>query len=110
MNDSDGVRVIDHGTPPARFARGWHCLGLADRFLARADSSEQIDLWELPSGKYLPPLPAQRLSVFQVVFSPDGRWLVASTRDGVRVYDVSAFVPVHVRTALAKKLKNLPAE
>jgi pantetheine-phosphate adenylyltransferase len=24
--------------------------------------------------------------------------------------DVSAFVPVHVRTALAKKLKNLPAE
>jgi 3-ketosteroid 9alpha-monooxygenase subunit A len=32
MNDSDGVRTIDHGTPPARFARGWHCLGLAARF------------------------------------------------------------------------------
>ena len=32
MNDSDGVRTIDQGTPPARFARGWHCLGLADRF------------------------------------------------------------------------------
>jgi 3-ketosteroid 9alpha-monooxygenase subunit A len=32
MNDSDGVRTIDAGTPPARFARGWHCLGLADRF------------------------------------------------------------------------------
>ena len=32
MNDPDGVRTIDHGAPPARFARGWHCLGLADRF------------------------------------------------------------------------------
>ena len=32
MNDRDGVRIIDRGTPPARFARGWHCLGLADRF------------------------------------------------------------------------------
>ena len=32
MNDPDGVRIIEHGTPPARFARGWHCLGLADRF------------------------------------------------------------------------------
>jgi 3-ketosteroid 9alpha-monooxygenase subunit A len=32
MTDSDGVRTIDQGTPPARFARGWHCLGLAARF------------------------------------------------------------------------------
>jgi len=32
MGDSDGVRTIEAGTPPARFARGWHCLGLADRF------------------------------------------------------------------------------
>ncbi|SDO41665.1 Rieske 2Fe-2S domain-containing protein [Lentzea jiangxiensis] len=28
----DSVRTIDAGTPPARFARGWHCLGLADSF------------------------------------------------------------------------------
>jgi 3-ketosteroid 9alpha-monooxygenase subunit A len=27
-----GVRIIDAGTPPERFARGWHCLGLADGF------------------------------------------------------------------------------
>jgi len=32
MNDRDGVRAIDRGTPPARYARGWHCLGLADTF------------------------------------------------------------------------------
>jgi len=25
-------RVIDPGEPPTRFARGWHCLGLADSF------------------------------------------------------------------------------
>ncbi|WP_117212016.1 Rieske 2Fe-2S domain-containing protein [Allorhizocola rhizosphaerae] len=28
----DEVRTIDTGSAPARFARGWHCLGLADRF------------------------------------------------------------------------------
>ncbi|MER7950702.1 Rieske 2Fe-2S domain-containing protein [Streptomyces sp. NPDC096079] len=28
----DEVRVIETGRPPARFARGWHCLGLADAF------------------------------------------------------------------------------
>jgi 3-ketosteroid 9alpha-monooxygenase subunit A len=32
MSDRDGVRTIDDGAPPARFARGWHCLGLASRF------------------------------------------------------------------------------
>jgi len=26
------VRTIEAGAPPARFARGWHCLGLAARF------------------------------------------------------------------------------
>jgi 3-ketosteroid 9alpha-monooxygenase subunit A len=26
------VRALDHGTTPERFARGWHCLGLAERF------------------------------------------------------------------------------
>src|SRR5687767_1087700 len=28
----DQVRAIDAGQPPARFARGWHCLGLTERF------------------------------------------------------------------------------
>ena len=32
LNGSDQVRTIDVGTPPDRFARGWHCLGLADTF------------------------------------------------------------------------------
>ncbi len=29
---TEGVRSIDVGAPPTRFARGWHCLGLADSF------------------------------------------------------------------------------
>ncbi|MGW1005522.1 Rieske 2Fe-2S domain-containing protein [Streptomyces sp. NPDC002520] len=29
---NEEVRVIEAGKPPARFARGWHCLGLADSF------------------------------------------------------------------------------
>jgi 3-ketosteroid 9alpha-monooxygenase subunit A len=32
MSDRDGVRIIDSGAPPARYARGWHCLGLAGSF------------------------------------------------------------------------------
>ncbi|MFE5791595.1 Rieske 2Fe-2S domain-containing protein [Streptomyces sp. NPDC056503] len=28
----DEARVIEAGRPPTRFARGWHCLGLADSF------------------------------------------------------------------------------
>ncbi|GLZ28607.1 3-ketosteroid-9-alpha-hydroxylase oxygenase subunit [Lentzea sp. NBRC 105346] len=28
----EAFRTIDTSTPPARFARGWHCLGLADHF------------------------------------------------------------------------------
>jgi 3-ketosteroid 9alpha-monooxygenase subunit A len=32
MTDSDGVRVIDAGAPPQRYARGWHCLGPAAGF------------------------------------------------------------------------------
>jgi 3-ketosteroid 9alpha-monooxygenase subunit A len=30
--DRPAVRSIDAGAPPARFARGWHCLGLARTF------------------------------------------------------------------------------
>lgn len=26
------VRMVDAGSPPTRFARGWHCLGLAETF------------------------------------------------------------------------------
>ncbi|MEU7074620.1 Rieske 2Fe-2S domain-containing protein [Streptomyces narbonensis] len=29
---NDEVRVIEAGRPPTRFARGWHCLGLAEDF------------------------------------------------------------------------------
>ncbi|MET9266573.1 Rieske 2Fe-2S domain-containing protein [Amycolatopsis sp. NPDC004079] len=30
--DGSEIRTIDAGAPPARYARGWHCLGLADSF------------------------------------------------------------------------------
>ncbi|MDA3628416.1 Rieske 2Fe-2S domain-containing protein [Saccharopolyspora sp. WRP15-2] len=29
---NDEVRTIDVGTPPTRFARGWHCFGLAEQY------------------------------------------------------------------------------
>ncbi|GAB3721255.1 Rieske 2Fe-2S domain-containing protein [Nocardiopsis nanhaiensis] len=31
-SDQDGVRTIEAEAPPTRFARGWHCLGLSERF------------------------------------------------------------------------------
>jgi len=42
MNDRDGVRAIDRGAPPARFARGWHCLGLAEAFHDSSPHAVQI--------------------------------------------------------------------
>ncbi|NYT93410.1 Rieske 2Fe-2S domain-containing protein [Salinispora sp. H7-4] len=32
MTNVEAVRTIDSGVLPTRFARGWHCLGLADSF------------------------------------------------------------------------------
>ncbi|WP_219843992.1 Rieske 2Fe-2S domain-containing protein [Arthrobacter sp. MYb227] len=32
LDDSDEVRLIDSGKNPTRYARGWHCLGLAKTF------------------------------------------------------------------------------
>ena len=32
--DSTAVRTIDTGALPERYARGWHCLGLAEGFRA----------------------------------------------------------------------------
>ncbi|WP_280497459.1 Rieske 2Fe-2S domain-containing protein [Nocardia asiatica] len=32
MTTDPEIRVIDAGAPPARYARGWHCLGLAEDF------------------------------------------------------------------------------
>ncbi|WP_018908406.1 Rieske 2Fe-2S domain-containing protein [Salinispora arenicola] len=32
MTNGEVVRTIDSGVLPTRFARGWHCLGLADSF------------------------------------------------------------------------------
>jgi 3-ketosteroid 9alpha-monooxygenase subunit A len=31
-SEQPGVRTIDPGAPQARYARGWHCLGLAENF------------------------------------------------------------------------------
>lgn len=31
-SEHDAVRSIDAGAAPTRFARGWHCLGLAEKF------------------------------------------------------------------------------
>lgn len=31
-SDHDGIRAIEAKAPPTRFARGWHCLGLSERF------------------------------------------------------------------------------
>jgi 3-ketosteroid 9alpha-monooxygenase subunit A len=42
MNHGDGVRAIDRGAPPARFARGWHCLGLAEAFRDSGPHAVQI--------------------------------------------------------------------
>jgi 3-ketosteroid 9alpha-monooxygenase subunit A len=32
MSTATEARALDQGVPPARYARGWHCLGLTDTF------------------------------------------------------------------------------
>ncbi|MBO9520911.1 MAG: aromatic ring-hydroxylating dioxygenase subunit alpha [Nocardioidaceae bacterium] len=32
MSTTTDARALDQGIPPARYARGWHCLGLAESF------------------------------------------------------------------------------
>jgi len=32
MSTATDARALDQGVPPARYARGWHCLGLAETF------------------------------------------------------------------------------
>src|SRR5258708_11255087 len=41
MNERARVRTIDAAPPPARYARGWHCLGLAERFRAGGPTGGQ---------------------------------------------------------------------
>ncbi|MEU6662849.1 Rieske 2Fe-2S domain-containing protein [Streptomyces sp. NPDC046821] len=41
MTAQQEIRVIDSGAPPARFARGWHCIGLAADF--RQDGPHEIE-------------------------------------------------------------------
>lgn len=38
---SDEIRTIEKGKSPTRFARGWHCMGLADNF--RDGKPHQVD-------------------------------------------------------------------
>ncbi|GAB2635501.1 Rieske 2Fe-2S domain-containing protein [Prescottella soli] len=59
IDATEEIRVIEHGEPPSRFARGWHCLGLAadyhdgephsveafdTKLVVFADSNDQIKI------------------------------------------------------------------
>ncbi|WP_372734426.1 Rieske 2Fe-2S domain-containing protein [Nocardioides sp.] len=37
------IRMLDQGAPPERFARGWHCFGLADSF--RDGKPHAVEAW-----------------------------------------------------------------
>jgi 3-ketosteroid 9alpha-monooxygenase subunit A len=37
------IRMLDQGTPPERFARGWHCFGLAEEF--RDGKPHAVNAW-----------------------------------------------------------------
>lgn len=54
--DTAAVREIDTGTPPERFARGWHCVGLTSEFNdGKPHSIEafgtKLVLWLNPDGE-----------------------------------------------------------
>ncbi|WP_278260276.1 hypothetical protein [Nocardioides convexus] len=43
------VRSLDQGAAPTRYARGWHCLGLAEDF--RDGKPHAIEGFETKSGR-----------------------------------------------------------
>jgi len=71
----DGPRTIDVGTPPGRFARGWHCLGLADAFRARViDATTESFVFEITGN-------SAKINQFIDLMRPLG--LVEVSRTGV---------------------------
>ena len=53
--DRTSSRLIDPGTPPTRFARGWHCLGMADGFRdagrTRSRPGTKLVVWADSAGR-----------------------------------------------------------
>ena len=58
------------------------------QYLAAGTLDNAVRLWQVADGSLLATLKGHSGSVWQVVFSPDSRYLVSSSRDGVRLWQV----------------------
>jgi hypothetical protein len=57
------------------------------RYIAAARARNQVVVWDARSGHELMVFNGHRNEVIDVAFSPDGKWLASSGREGARVWD-----------------------
>jgi WD40 repeat protein len=63
--------------------------------LVVVESDHTIRFWELPSGRLLHTVPDEGVVVKDIVYSPDGRFLLAAVGDDLRIWDSQDFALKH---------------
>jgi WD40 repeat protein len=63
--------------------------------LAVAETDHTIRIWELPSRRLLHTVPGESVPVLDIVYSPDGRFLLAAVGDDLRVWNSQDFTLKH---------------
>lgn len=103
------IRMINAGwnIKEARFSPDGRMIATAILERVSEDRYERpIRLWDTQTGKPLATLVTRPdESIFKIAFSPDGRYLLATTIFGFRVYDLHTYQP-HVDWAESKWVQN----
>jgi hypothetical protein len=60
------------------------------KLIAAGNRRNQVVVWDANSGQEVAVFTGQRGEVIDVAFSPDGKWLASSGRDGARVWNIAS--------------------
>lgn len=73
------------------------CAAIAPdgKHLAVAEADHTIRIWELPSGRLLHTVPDEGLAVWDITYSPDGRFLMGAVGDDLRIWSSQDFTLKH---------------
>ena len=86
------LRVLDRQKLSDKSARA---IAIGERFLAVGYSDQHIRTFDKVTGKLVHDFAAHALSVFTLVFDPEGKWLISGGRDAhLKRWDSGTFEPV----------------